>query len=553
MSTNNASADASASQYNHAWEQVDADINWATITEDVDGNLISSTDDPNTTLSSTTLANRVRRRRRHLTLIDHAQSSRRIVRDMIRYLYLLLDLSANMYEKDPGLGQGANTTRLEVTLGLAQDFVVEYFDQNPLSQLGIVICKSGEAQVLSGLSGSRRAAIVALGAVREGMGRGALAREAGQFSLQNGLEVAGRSLGHSPRYGSREAVVLVGALSTCDPGDVLVDTLPRLKGANIRVSCLALSAEMQVCRKISEETGGIMGVTLDGRHLRDLLMNFTAPPPALPSNGTGGGGEPLEKTCEFVPMGFPKRVTETVPGLIHATSAMGKDKKLFFARTAYVCPRCLAKSSELPTDCAVCALKLVLAPHLARSFHHLFPVPPFDELGEEVEVCPNVGAGQKSVPVLPLSAPSSEGDPMKPVPVRSKALSTPMVLVSNSAFVIPPNLGFNTSDSDFRRVDDLINSSLLIDSTDSDRCCYVCLKIIGVRNRDEVLDIHKNNNNSNGGNGKKKNKKASTNVQYEIVPELLRFQCPECDNTFCADCDSYLHETLHNCPGCLRQ
>ena len=33
--------------------------------------------------------------------------------------------------------------------------------------------------------------------------------------------------------------------------------------------------------------------------------------------------------------------------------------------------------------------------------------------------------------------------------------------------------------------------------------------------------------------------------------EILRFQCPECNNVFCADCDAYLHETLHNCPGCL--
>ena len=37
-------------------------------------------------------------------------------------------------------------------------------------------------------------------------------------------------------------------------------------------------------------------------------------------------------------------------------------------------------------DDAVCGLKLVLAPHLARSFHHLFPVPPFEEIAEEVAV-----------------------------------------------------------------------------------------------------------------------------------------------------------------------
>ena len=32
---------------------------------------------------------------------------------------------------------------------------------------------------------------------------------------------------------------------------------------------------------------------------------------------------------------------------------------------------------ELPSQCNVCKLTLVSSPHLARSYHHLFPVPPF--------------------------------------------------------------------------------------------------------------------------------------------------------------------------------
>lgn len=27
-------------------------------------------------------------------------------------------------------------------------------------------------------------------------------------------------------------------------------------------------------------------------------------------------------------------------------------------------------------------------------------------------------------------------------------------------------------------------------------------------------------------------------------------QCPDCKYLFCFDCDTYVHETLHNCPGC---
>ena len=27
-------------------------------------------------------------------------------------------------------------------------------------------------------------------------------------------------------------------------------------------------------------------------------------------------------------------------------------------------------------------------------------------------------------------------------------------------------------------------------------------------------------------------------------------RCPQCRRLFCYDCDSFVHETLHNCPGC---
>ncbi|KAM9329935.1 general transcription factor IIH subunit 2 isoform 4-T4 [Gastrophryne carolinensis] len=46
----------------------------------------------------------------------------------------------------------------------------------------------------------------------------------------------------------------------------------------------------------------------------------------------------------------------------------------------YFCPQCKAKYSELPVECKVCRLTLVSAPHLARSYHHLFPLDSFKEV-----------------------------------------------------------------------------------------------------------------------------------------------------------------------------
>lgn len=462
----------------HVWEEVGGAL-WENVEEDEHGNLISST-------GTTDPAEAVRRRRRRLARTDFALSNRRVVRDMIRYLYLLVDVSRCMREKDPALPPG---TRLEVVLNLALDFVSEYFDQNPLSHLGVIVLKDGEAEMLTQLSGSMKVHKVALAAAARDAA-GSPPTSGGEFSLQNGLEAAGRSLGRMPRHGSREVVVLCGALSTCDPGDVVVETLPRLKSAGVRVSTVALAAEMHVCRKISEETGGVMGVCLDRNHLRDLVMGQCIPPPALP-----GADEGLRKRpCEFVNMGFPTRESGDVPSLIHAT----RDKKMF-TRTGYLCPRCKAKAAELPSDCAVCGLKLVLAPHLARSFHHLFPVPPFVEVPEDVVV-------------------GKEGE----------------VVVSNRNGIVRSSCTSGGNGNKKTRTIE-IDSTILVSSKECDRACYACLKVIGVKMDDD----------------RKVGSSARSPLDASNQPETLRFQCPDCLNVFCADCDAYLHETIHNCPGCL--
>ncbi len=35
---------------------------------------------------------------------------------------------------------------------------------------------------------------------------------------------------------------------------------------------------------------------------------------------------------------------------------------------------------DIPSTCHICRLTLVSSPHLARSYHHLFPVKPFEEM-----------------------------------------------------------------------------------------------------------------------------------------------------------------------------
>lgn len=131
-------------------------------------------------------------------------------------------------------------------------FIDEFFDQNPICQLGIIVMKDKRAEKLSDLSGSARRHIRSL---KE------LSVSQGEPSLQNGLDLARQSLKMLPSHASREIVVIMSSLTTCDPTDILT-TIETLKKDGIRCSVVSLSAEIRVCRYLTEQTNGKWAMNL---------------------------------------------------------------------------------------------------------------------------------------------------------------------------------------------------------------------------------------------------------------------------------------------------
>jgi len=559
--TNNSNAAASARDIAHNWEAVNGSSMWNDVQEDEEGNIV-------TDYSQLSLASQIRQRRYRLATTDPARSSKRLVRHMLRNTFLVLDCSRWSREKDPALPPAR--MRLETILSLASRFVNEYYDQNPLGHLGVVICRDGEAEMLTSLGGSPKKHKLAIdAAIVTEMGRKGGPDIGGEFSLQNGIEVAGRSLGYAPRYGSREIIVIMSALATCDPGDILSETLPRLLHAGIRLSTISLQSEVHICKKLADVTGGVAGVCMNTGHLRDLVMSHAIPPPVINNSSSSElvNGNSSTAWCEFVEMGFPSREESgDVPMLVHNSGGASTTKDIgvgfainlasaddrrtnrliTFARTGYVCPRCQSRCSDLPSDCAVCGLRLILAPHLARTFHHLFPVRPFEELDEAETIGKtdhkheNGGVGPKDSGTI---INGKKGLDLQPT--TSSSAFTPITSISSSTVFT-----FMVSSSTPQAMDVLlgpkpnlttslttitIGPSIMANSADCDRCCFGCLKIIGCKPINDTT-----NGLSYGGKDVMGNKEA-----------ILRFQCPDCHNVFCPDCDAYLHETLHNCPGCL--
>ncbi|XP_017265853.1 general transcription factor IIH subunit 2 isoform X2 [Kryptolebias marmoratus] len=265
---------------------------------------------------------------------------------MMRHLYVVIDGSRSMEDQD------LKPNRLTSTLKLMETFVDEYFDQNPISQVGIIITKNKRAEKLTDLAGNPKKHIAAL---KKAVDTSCV----GEPSLYNSLSLALQTLRHMPGHTSREVLIILSSLTTCDPANIY-ELVKTLKSVKVRVSVIGLSAEVRVCTVLTRETGGSYHVILDEIHFKELLMLHVKPPPARSSS-----------ECSLIRMGLS--LPSVSPSHLDSSSDPGLSLR------GYFCPQCHAKYTELPVECRVCGLTLVSAPHLARSFHHLFPLQDFIE------------------------------------------------------------------------------------------------------------------------------------------------------------------------------
>lgn len=119
-----------------------------------------------------------------LTALLEAEKRRRLLRDttplqrgIIRHLVLVLDMSFAMLEKD------MLPNRFRLTLNYAVEFVREYFEQNPISQMGIVMMRQGIATRVAELTGNPAVLVDKLRELEKDK------EPDGDPSLQNALEM----------------------------------------------------------------------------------------------------------------------------------------------------------------------------------------------------------------------------------------------------------------------------------------------------------------------------------------------------------------------------
>ena len=280
-------------------------------------------------------------------------------RGIIRHVVLVLDLSEAMLEKD------MRPNRYITMINYAQDYVREFFEQNPISQMSVLGMHDGVCIRVSELSGNPAEHVAAIQGLRS---KDDGKEPKGAPSLQNALELARATLYHTPSHGTREVIVVFGSLLSLDPGDVH-QTVKACVRDRIRVSIIGMSARLKICQEIVTRTNagdeGEYTIATDQEMLKELLIATTTPP-VVRQTATAASAPPPESAAALMMMGFPSRVIEDKPTMCacHGNLTMG----------GYTCSRCSAKVCSLPITCPSCQLTLLLSTHLARSYHHLFPL-----------------------------------------------------------------------------------------------------------------------------------------------------------------------------------
>ncbi|CAO1602306.1 hypothetical protein XANCAGTX0491_005928 [Xanthoria calcicola] len=398
-------------------------------------------------------------------------------RGIIRHLIIIIDLSAAMTEKD------LRPTRYLLTIRYCQDFITEFFEQNPISQIGIIGMRDGLAVRVSDMSGNPSDHISNLQALRKDDPQG-------QPSLQNALEMARAALFHAPSHGTREILLLFGSLLSSDPGDIH-KTIGSLVASHINTTVIGLSAQVAICLTLVKRTNPHSNpqkhynVALDEVNYRELIMRLATPPEAHTQQATSMNDS---NASSLLMMGFPSRVTDPKPSLCacHSRPTSG----------GYLCSRCSSKVCSLPTTCPACSLTLILSTHLARSYHHLFPLQNWTTVPWSQA---RSSAHKHKTLCFGCQAPFPT-HPMKTAKQVSKA-----TLPTKAAFSDARNAESASMEPSMPH-----RSRPRADS-------------MSQRQRDED----------------------------QTISESGRYACGSCAEFFCVDCDAFCHEIVHNCPGCL--
>jgi len=263
-----------------------------------------------------------------------------VQRGIVRKVLLLVDLSSAVEERDFLPSRKFHLKRA------AQSFYRSFTESNPLSTVGLMVASEGVAYLASSIISSEEMVGAVIGKT-EG---------AGKFSLTAALESAAAFFEGCSYL--KEIVLIVSSISFFGRSPYLV--INSILGKGIKVHAIHFCAELEILKRVSEESEGVFGVVERPEDLAVLLDLVSVPGPYAGQN-----------RLAMLEVGFPKYVRET--SLCACHFEMTED--------GYVCPFCTTKVCAVAGACPICEGILSAPVHLLKALHWTDSAPEFASSG----------------------------------------------------------------------------------------------------------------------------------------------------------------------------
>lgn len=199
----------------------------------------------------------------------------------LRKMHLVIDFSQIMLEKD----FFPNT--IHMVLSKTTDFIQEFFELNPLSNMALSIMKDKKCVLLSNFKNNPSELLQIVENLRK---KNSIAEEkffeelnkdsevagkedipSGTISLENTLKATWELMAEQPLYYIREVLIIIGSVNTRDSFD-LYDSIKKANESFIIVNMLSVIGSTHVYQQICQKTSGRLEVAISDHDFKMKLM-----------------------------------------------------------------------------------------------------------------------------------------------------------------------------------------------------------------------------------------------------------------------------------------
>ncbi|KAI5135855.1 transcription initiation factor TFIIH subunit 2 [Nematocida ausubeli] len=249
-------------------------------------------------------------------------------RGIVRRVLLVLDMSSSIEERD-----FLPSRKYYVKKGVIK-FFREFTESNPLSTVGLAVVCGGMSYLVSSIL-CEEDEIEMCFAQNEGQGG---------FSLGSAFETVKEFFQGCSFL--KEVIFIVSGFTFVGRSPFILKNSLINKG--IIMHTIHMAGEMEILRKISEESGGIFGIVNCPEDLSTLLGLICIPPPHSAS-----------ARLSMLKIGFPSSIQENTICACH----------LELKEWGYECPFCTTKVCKVPGVCPICENILSAPVHLLKALH----------------------------------------------------------------------------------------------------------------------------------------------------------------------------------------